>query len=254
MQLHVRQNPRAGLPLVSVWALGSFQVRVRGVLRPPPPRRAARLFKYLLCSGGHSVGRDRLAASLWPDDANAIGSLHIAVHEVREWLGEMSVLRFEASEYRLVLCQLDADLFESQIVQARRLRATRPAEALEKYHIALSLYAGPLLGDEGDTDWVTYRRGELEQEFMEAAIFLAGDSLERSDVWRALELADRVCRLDPAREDAVRIQMQALAVLGRRSEALRCYARLQAFTRQEFDCDPDPATVAVRASLLIAPR
>jgi DNA-binding SARP family transcriptional activator len=226
--------------------LGRLEVRLDGQALPPPPGRGARLLALLLSAPAHSLARDEVAETLWPDSPNALINLHAAARDVRRWMRVPLGLVYERDLYALARVDVDADRFEAQIAAARAVRRIDPAEAARRYQSALRTYEGPFLAGEVGLDCVISRRAQLEEWFAEAAIHAGTRALAEGDLDTALELAACVLRLDDTREDAARLEMRALAGLGRRGEALRRFERLRLTLRQELGCLPDPATQAAR--------
>ena len=226
--------------------LGRFEVRVDDRVLPSPPGRGARLLKVLLCSRDHALPKEYVAETLWPDSAKAISNLHAAAHDLRRWMGIPDGLVYERDLYALALADVDADRFEADITRARALRRSDPGQAGRRYHAALSIYDGPFLPEETSLDCVIHRRVQLEEWFAEAAMFLATEALEHGHFDEALGFATSVSDLDDTREDAARLQMRALAGLGRRPEALRRFERLRLVLDRELGCCPDPATETIR--------
>jgi DNA-binding SARP family transcriptional activator len=231
---------------LAIATLGRFEARSGDRILPAPPGRGARLLNLLLCAPRHALSSECLAETLWPDSAAGQANLHAAARDLRRWLGFPSTLVFQGDRYALAAGDVDADRFEADVARARTARRLDRAEACRRYQAAISLYEGPFLPEEGSLDWVAARRRHLEECSLEAWLFLATEALDDGLYDEALILAGRVLDLDGIREDAIRIQMRALAGLGRRSEALRLFARLRLTLDRELGCGVDPATDEVR--------
>ncbi len=244
-----KTRPNSGVLIVRT--LGRFEVRDREKALPPPVGRASRLFKLLLCNRNHVASKEHIAEILWPNNVNRARNVHAAAHDVRTWLRCHECLRFEADCYSLAIGEVDADTFESRIRRARSLRSVEPKVALDQYRAATAVYGGPFLPEDSFSEWVVQRRLQLEECFIEAAMFLSAAAFQAKDFHSALDLASMVWELDPGHEDSVRLQMRALASLGRRAEALRRFDRLKLFLDRELQCRPDPMTEADRAELLL---
>ena len=225
--------------------LGWFEVRLDGRILPPPPGRGARLLRLLLSTRGHALPKECIAETLWPDSPTAIANLHAAARDVRRWMGIAEGLVYERELYALTVRDIDADRFETEISSARTLRRADPSQAGRRYQAALAIYEGPFLPEETGLDCVNSRRVQLEVWFAEAAMFVGTAALENGELDAALDLGTRVSDLDETREDAARLQMRALASLGRRAEALRRFERLRLILGRELGCHPDPATQAI---------
>jgi DNA-binding SARP family transcriptional activator len=208
------------------------------------------LFKYLLCARNHTAPKEEIAETLWPDDPNGFKNLHAAAHDVRTWLKAAGHLVYSSSEYSLDSFAIDADDFERTVQYGRARWPTNPAAGRQAYEAAVLTYGGPFLPDELYAGWVVTRRERLEARFIEAALKVARCFLDECDPEPALELAIRVSEIDEGIEDAVRLEMEALARLGRRSQALRRYEKLKLFLNRELHCRPDAATETVRSRVL----
>ena len=181
----------------------------------------------MLSTRGHALPKECIAETLWPDSPTAIANLHAAARDVRRWMGIAEGLVYERELYALTVRDIDADRFETEISSARTLRRTDPSQAGRRYQAALAIYEGPFLPEETGLDCVISRRVQLEVWFAEAAMFVGTAALENGEPEAALDFGTRVSDLDETREDAARLQMRALASLGRRAEALRRFERLR---------------------------
>lgn len=241
-------SPPAGEPTqLTVQSFGGLRAWAGRTELHAPRVRAARLFNFLLAIRSHEAPKEVIAESLWPGDANGRNNLRAALHDCRLWLGDRFLIDSEHTVLRLLVYSLDADDLEAKVTTARHMRDE--AFALAEYRQAVALYKGPFLPNENDVDWIRRRRDELDSLFIESALAVANNELRSYQFTAAVEVATRVCRIDEAREDAVRIQMRALAGMGLRAAALRRYARLDAYLVRELSCTPDPATRALRYAL-----
>src|SRR5438094_3271052 len=143
---------------------------------------------------------------------------------------------------------VDADEFESRCRAAISLERRDHRRALDELGLAVAAYTGAFLPHASDP-WVTARRQQLEELFLEAAATCAEDALATSDFSRALGLASRALSVNYLREDIMRLHMKALAGLGRRSEAVTGYERFRAALARELQCRPDPVTRALHSQL-----
>jgi predicted ATPase len=184
-----RSSP-AGVPLLSVNALGPLEIAVDG--RPLPAAawsgaKSRELLLYLLC---HPAGRTReqIGDALWPDvsPAQVKNNLHVTLHDLRRTLGRPDWIVFEEERYRInprFAVEFDARQFEAEVRGARgTLAKSGDAAPLAR---ALARYKGDFL-EEGDSG----------RE--------AGDwSLEPRERWRRLYVAGRQVQQTPAHRDAM---------------------------------------------------
>lgn len=224
-------------------------LRVRGPLSVNSlGSRALRLLSFLLSVQGHSSTKEYIAESLWPDNMNNANNLHAAAHDLRLWLGDTAYLELRSGQYLLGGVMVDADDFESRCRAGIALERSDHRHALDELELAIVAYTGSFLPHTSD-HWVTARRQQLEELFLEATAFCADDALSTSDFSLALSLASRVLSVNHLREDMIRLQMKALAGLGRRPEAISGYERFRVTLARELQCRPDPVTRALYSQI-----
>jgi predicted ATPase/tRNA A-37 threonylcarbamoyl transferase component Bud32 len=159
-----RSSP-AGVPLLSVNALGPLEIAMDG--RPLPAAawsgaKSRELLLYLLC---HPAGRTReqIGDALWPDasPAQVKNNLHVTLHELRRTLGRPDWIVFEEERYRInprFAVEFDARQFEAEVRGARGGRgALAKSGDTARLARALARYKGDFL-EEGDSgreagDW-----------------------------------------------------------------------------------------------------
>ncbi|MGI9424432.1 MAG: bacterial transcriptional activator domain-containing protein, partial [Hyphomicrobiaceae bacterium] len=94
-------------------------------------------------------------------------------------------------------------------------------------------------------NWLAAERSRLRGMILDARSKLAGQLLADARYEEALDVTQRAIALDPLREDSRRSMMLALAGLGRRAEALRCFEDLVTLLTNELGAAPDAETVRV---------
>lgn len=236
---------------LEVKTLGLFAARSYERLLPKLPIRPYRLLTFLLCSPNHERRTDEIAEQLWPDDPRGHNNLHQAARDLRTWLGMGSHFVSEASTYAFRGCLVDADLFEGHILTAGSLRRSDPDACAHELREARRLYGGEFLPLDV-SEWVVLRRAKLQGCILDTCVFLAATEIEHRDYTAAHELAAQALSVDTLREDAVRLKLEALAGLGRRTEARRYFQQFAQLLRKELACVPDPNTTATAMTLGLA--
>ena len=214
---------------------GGFDIHSQdGHTVPLAGRKVRGLLACLALSPGSPWSRERLIALLWSDrgEEQARASLRQALAEVRRALGDPSPLRAE----RDALC-LDPAMITVDVIAFERLaRTNNLAQAVE-------LYRGPLLADHGIRDdafeeWLRGERTRLHN--------LAIDLLDRLTASQsgdaAIQSAQQLLSLDPAREETHRALMRLYAAAGRRTLALRQYQQCREALQRELQAEPDVET------------
>ncbi|MEV0534886.1 BTAD domain-containing putative transcriptional regulator [Kitasatospora sp. NPDC050463] len=232
-------------PLV-VWGDDGEEVTV-------PEAKVRALLADLLAHGGGPVSADRLIQDLWGEEppGKPEGALQGKVSQLRRVLGRDRVVR-QAAGYRLRLDggahEVDADRFGALVAEAGTVRDPRARAALLTE--ALGLWRGPAYADFADEEFVRAAACRLAEQRLSVledqaeARLLAGDH-----TLLAGELADLVAR-HPLRERLRAVQMRALYLAGRQSEALASFEDLRSRLAEDLGVDPAPALSALHRAVL----
>jgi two-component SAPR family response regulator len=240
-----------------VRCFGSLEVSVGGVaVEAWRSGKARALFEYLVTHRDRATPRDSLIQALWPDpDALAAGtSLKVAVHALRQMLGELGspqqrplAVLMRESTYQLVAPDLwvDVDEFERCYAVAGALEARgQTPEALALYQRAADLYRGDFLAETWD-DWAVFRREGLKDQYLLVLARLADAALQAGEHHRCIRLCRQLLEHDCCREDPFRILMLCHARLGQPGRVRRWYELCARTMRSMLDTDPEPETERV---------
>ncbi|MFI7463721.1 ATP-binding protein [Nonomuraea sp. NPDC049646] len=207
----------------------------------PVGLRAAKS-RALLCYLATTTGprsRSELAALLWGErpDANARGSLRLALSELRREVGGwLDITR----DHVRFLGDLDGCF-----VDHRQLTAASTVTQ------ALALWRGEFLDGVciGDAPafagWLAEERGRVRTLLRDLLTQAGADGSAP-----VVRLARIVAALDPFDEEAHRLLMASLAEAGNRAAALACYDDLRHRLAAELGVAPAPETQALRRDLL----
>jgi predicted ATPase/DNA-binding SARP family transcriptional activator len=228
-------NRGRDLAHLSIALLGAFQVRLDG---KPADRfdtlKTRALLAYLADEPGKVHSRLALADILWPERTEAQ-----ALNNLRNNLANLRSAIEDGKARPAYLCvERDSIAFnpesESTIdsVEFTRLiedfdaRGPSSSSSLAGIEQAVSLYKGdfletmPPLKSAGLEEWVLSRRSKYRALQIEGLDRLTEACLARADFNRAAGLARQQLAIEPWREEAFQQLMSALALAGRRSEAL----------------------------------
>ncbi|MFD4572829.1 BTAD domain-containing putative transcriptional regulator [Streptomyces sp. NPDC058417] len=224
-----------------------------GAVVTVPEAKVRALLADLLVHDGGPVSTDRLVRDLWGDHppTRPVAALQAKVSQLRRVLGRDRVVR-QPPGYRLRRdggpAQTDADRFRALAAEARTAPDPRARAALLTE--ALGLWRGNAYADFADEEFVRPEARRLDeqrlsvQEEQAEARLLAGDHLLLAGELTAL--VDR----HPLRERLRAVQMRALYLAGRQSDALATYADLRARLADDLGVDPGPAVAALHLAVL----
>ncbi|RVX45595.1 DNA-binding SARP family transcriptional activator [Nonomuraea polychroma] len=219
--------------------LGTPELAVGGAPLGIRSAKTRALLCYLATTPG-ARSRAELAALLWGErpDANARGSLRLALSELRREVGGWLDITRDHVGFR-------AD--DSCFVDYWQLtRAPTVADALR-------LWRGEFLDgfSFGDApafaSWLESERRRTRLLLRELLVRSGASASEH-----VVRLARIVTELDPFDEEAHRLLIASLARAGNRAAALACYEELRRRLANELGVDPSPETRALRQDL--APR
>ncbi|MFD1538195.1 BTAD domain-containing putative transcriptional regulator, partial [Nonomuraea guangzhouensis] len=194
----------------------------------------------LLCYLATTPGprsRSELAALLWGErpDANARGSLRLALSELRKEVGGWLDITRDHVRFRPGGCYVDHGRLVETATVAEALRLWRG-----DFMDGVWFCDAPAFGG-----WLESERGRVRLRLRE--LLLRSGSAPPADLVR---LARLVAGLDPYDEEAHRLLMAALAAAGNRAAALACYDDLRRRLADDLGVEPASETAAARRRLL----
>lgn len=221
-----------------------LRVRALGTVQIPEESNQAlkplskEILFYLLDRG--SASRDVLLETFWPEipPGRQVSNLHTAIYSIRRALGREAV-DYDGAIYRLSIEEnIDYDVahFERTAKAADRLPVGDPRRKFA-LNEAIEVYQGPFLPD-FTSNWVIDRRGELELRYLDLLAEFSEEALVQDDPQRAVSSLRDALRIDPYRDDLNRQFLEALAVLGRRTEIIRHYRQYAGLLAEDLDLEP----------------
>lgn len=236
-----RNGAVEALPVL-VRVLGPLELEVAGSPVPVGSRMGRLVLATLTLAANHMVSSDQLSQVMWGDDPppSRDATLHSHLSRLRHLLGAGRITGGDHS-YQLNLAgdELDALRFETLVEQALAVR-DQPALSLQRSKQALHLWRGTAFGEFAERDpfrLEAIRLAELRLVAMEtrfdSELILGRDEL----VAGALEA---MVEEYPYRERLWNLYIAALALSGRRVEALRACARLRSILT-EVGLEPSSA-------------
>lgn len=241
-----KANPDASAAPGRLQLFGPVRWHASGSVWDVPDNLPGTIVAYL-AHRGDWIGRDALAALLWPQrgDTEARHNLRANLHRVRSllasWPGASgSALQALKQRVRLAL-PTDVAEFRAAIGRADWQRA-------------VELRSAPLLagfshrGFELVDEWARVESAALDEAWRQATLNAAHELGDAGQAARAAELLLRTLRSVPG-EDAMQALLRVAAAAGCRDEALAAWQRHQTWLHDELGAAPAPATIELAAAL-----
>lgn len=232
--------------LFELQLLGPLSIRKGGRAARALPKKAQALLAYLAMQGGRAVPREQLAELLWGSrgEEQARRSLRQCLMSVRAAVkGANQVLTAEGDGIALT----PGDALALDVTAFERLSTS---QSLDDLAAAQALYRGEFLSglaitSEPFAEWMLIERRRIAAAMSDVLYRLAAGHVQAGATEAAMPVAERLVAFDPLREDGHRLLMQLLAAMGRRSTALKQYARCVESLRRDLGVAPEPATIVL---------
>jgi DNA-binding SARP family transcriptional activator len=238
--------------------LGPLLVRQDGRALDLGPRKRRLLLAALLCHANSLVTVDSLIDTLWEGfpPRTARKNLHVYVSSLR------GQFRADSGDSRIVHLpdgyllragpgELDSLSFDQRVREAREPRPDRfPDVVAAKLGDAIGLWRGQVLVGLRDVPLIGDVAERLEARLLTAFEEWAEAEVAAGGATRAVERVTAVAHEHPFRERLRLVQMQALAQLGRRTEAIAVYDELRLALARDLGISPGAALAQCYQSLL----
>jgi predicted ATPase/DNA-binding SARP family transcriptional activator len=217
-----------------------------------PELKVRALLAALLAHDGEPVSADGLIEHLWGDHppGKPAGALQAKVSLLRRIVGRDRVVR-QPPGYRLRLHgtgDLDSARFQDLVTRARS--APDPGTRAATFADALGLWRGAAYADFADEPLLRTAAHRLTELRLAAVEEQAQARLDSGDHAVAVGELGGVLAEHPLREGLRAVQMRALYLAGRQSEALASYEDLRGRLAEELGIDPGPELRALHRAIL----
>lgn len=220
---------------VTVNTLGVCSISIDGRIIEKVPSCLYRTGSYLiLSSSSHSISRQRLSASFWPekDQEKANGNLRQNLARIRR-LQETHGFRFIASSFSLIYLvhyEVEWDL--------PRFLAALEGNDQESILRACEFYSGDLLADIGPSseefeEWLSDQRDRLRSRLIEKLSAAINGDIDMTLGGRSL-CARKLLTLDPCNEQAFQVLMIEAAEHGDHARVHELFERCERELMNEF--------------------
>ena len=208
-------------------------------------KKAKALLAYLALHPNKAQQRETLAELLWADcnSSQAKQSLRQTLSALRKVFdkGEPIV---DANQHSVFLHK---DSLEIDVLNFDDLCNQKDEASLQK---ALELYQGELLEglytrSQGFDDWLEIERSQRREKVLQVMDVLLEKVQSENQMEQVIRLGIKMTALDPLRESAHRVLMDAYNKQGRRHAALKQYRLCQQLLRDDLSIAPEETTQAL---------
>jgi DNA-binding SARP family transcriptional activator len=234
-----------------VHLLGGFEIE--GITEHRVGSRKARaIVKALALARGQAVQADTLLDLAWGErqPARAHKELAVLVSRLRSTLGRHRLPRKHGG-YALAVDWLDVDAMAELAEESiYRMRSGAYLEALAAALSALTLFRGPLLAEEPESDWLAAQRAAADRLAAAVRETAARAALALGKLDLAVTTSRLALEQDPYNEAALALLMTALVRAGRPASALAEYASFRDRLGDDLGADPSTETDALNTAIL----
>lgn len=241
-----------GKDVLEVRALGPGRVLINGRLVEHWDGVLPRMLFFYFVDRGMTT-RDEIFRTFWPNlsTREATNVFHVTKRKISEILGaDLTV--YWSGFYRIspeLELHYDVVKFAEAVQNAA---VAEDEEAIILLQTAITLYNGPFLSMM-EQPWVSQRRDELASNYAEALAGLARIYKTHDAKLDSLGYYLRAAATSPQREDLARSIMELYDDLGKPTDALETYERLETELKNSLGVTPAPQTTElakqIRASL-----
>src|SRR5438270_4727203 len=211
-------------------------------------RRARDILCFIASRPHHRAAKDAIIDTFWRDmELKTIEkNFHPTMSHIRKALNSNQPLKqnfvlYRDGEYQLnaeLSYRIDTDEFDRLITDAEAARRAREFDrCIDSYEQAVALYRGEFMQGSYEP-WVDEQRTYYREQFLRMLESLAAVA-ERKEEWaRAMDIAHRILRDDPFREDIHCLIMRSQAALGNRVAVKEQYETLRGLLQSELGVEP----------------
>jgi predicted ATPase/DNA-binding SARP family transcriptional activator len=224
--------------MLEIRALGNLTIKKNGdILKCFGSSKAEAILVYLAMEGGRQ-SRAGLAALLWPESSNknALASLRVVLSSLRKYVGDyIEITRDIAAIKKGAEVYLDVHEFEELIARGNLSQA-------------LALFTGDLLAGISIQDsnefehWRLWEQERLRNLAISALQVAISTEMAYGNYDGGQELASELLKHDPLNEIAHQQYMVALALDGKRTDALKRYMQCRDILMEELELEPSAET------------
>src|SRR5262245_25197859 len=206
-------------------------------------RRAREILCFIASRPHHRSPKDTIIDTFWRDlDPKTIEkNFHPTMTHIRKALNsnqplKQNFLGYRDGEYQLnpeFSYRIDTEEFDRLISEGEAARRERDFErCIRAYEQAATLYRGEFMQGSYDP-WVEEQRSDYREQYLRILEALAAVAEKKQEFVQAMDVAQKILRDDPFREDIHCLVMRAQAALGNRVAVKEQYETLRELLQNE---------------------
>jgi ATP/maltotriose-dependent transcriptional regulator MalT/two-component SAPR family response regulator len=223
-------------------------------------RRARDILCFIASRRHRRASKDTIIDTFWgeADFGSVEKNFHPTISHIRKALNsnqplKQNFLLYRDGDYQLnpeFSYRIDTEEFDRLASEGDAARRAREQDAFVKsYETAAELYRGEFMQGSYD-EWAEEQRAYYREQYLRLLEILA-QVAQKSDDWpRSMNLAHRILREDPFREDVHCHLMRAHAAQGNRVAVREQFETLRKLLRKELGVEPSAETQRVYKELL----
>jgi predicted ATPase/DNA-binding SARP family transcriptional activator len=242
--------------VLEIRILGPLEVTDGGVKVSVRGKRRVTLLAGLASSPDMVASRDRLVEAVWGDTPpkDPLHALHSLVSQVRQALGDASVIEASGDGYALRRDLVEVDVFRFRRLVADGRRATDagdPAQASRVLTEAAAMWRGRVLDGVDIPPVLLPEVAELEELRHTAIEDRLQSEIDLGHHGQVIGELKTLTQADPLRERVWGMLMVALYRSGRQSEALRAYQDAREHLGEMVGIEPGPELRDLEEKILV---
>jgi LuxR family transcriptional regulator, maltose regulon positive regulatory protein len=211
-------------------------------------RRARDILCFIASRPHHRAPKETIVDTFWRDtDLKTIEkNFHPTMSHVRKALNsnqplKQNFLAYRDGEYQLnteFSYRIDTEEFDRLIADGEAARRERDFDrCINSYEQAVALYRGDFMQGSYEP-WIEEQRSYYREQCLRMLESLAAIAEKKQEFMRAMDLAQKILREDPFREDIHCLVMRAQAALGNRVAVKEQYETLRGLLQKELGVEP----------------
>jgi LuxR family transcriptional regulator, maltose regulon positive regulatory protein len=227
-------------------------------------RRARDIFCFITSRPHHRAPKDSIIDTFWRDtDLKTIEkNFHPTMSHVRKALNsnqplKQNFLAYRDGDYQLNLefsYRIDTEEFDRLISEGESARRERDFDrCINLYERAVTLYRGEFMQGSYEP-WVEEQRSYFREQHLRMLESLAAVAEKKGEFLPAMDLAQKILKDDPFREDIHCLVMRAQAAQGNRVAVKEQYETLRELLQKELGVEPAMQTQKAYRELVEAKK